>query len=287
MAHMKSRRGAPPKKVVSNSINNSKQATVVYLRVWKAANNQIREYLMQQINGVTFVPNVVSKLRQRLMHYWQRFKGVVSFTDTDRLFGHLHAQGDACIVTVLRDPISHFLKGYNQLECRRTTNSTPFPYMKFREGTSERFVQFVVDLLSGVFTHDQEKEYSIPHVYSMTGILYALSQTKYRLTAYLPSLDNLATDFPAFLSDSCSPHTRFPVMESEKKQHASSKDSNGFYSAAKAVGENNQTTTRALCALHVMDYACYGKFSVPQMCRDVYAQDDFVHAIQKAGRCAV
>ena len=93
------------------------------------------------------------------------------------------------------------------------------------------------------------------------------------MTAYLPSLENLAKKFPQFLAETC-PGIPSDIADEQMVlagQHESSEDPFGYYAAAKGVWEDLGHTARALCALNVMDYACWDRLTVPVICKDVFA----------------
>ena len=48
-----------------------------------------------------------------------------------------------------------------------------------------------------------------------------------------------------------------------------------FYSAAKTSWKEQGKVSRALCALHALDYACFDDIPVPALCQEVYSSDAF------------
>ena len=236
----------------------------IYLRIYKGGNNQIRE-------------NLDHTLRQEGSTVW-------AAGDTDKLFSSIPrtALNQTCIVTAARDPVEHFLSGYNELECRIAMNRRGISiperekwrsenyfgaknilqhYTRFANGTASRFEQFVVDLIGGALSPLAE----LRHTFSMTGVLLFLETLRDQfdgfspqLTSYLPSLANLDEEFPKLLKKTCNglpPNATKPF--SIQTQHHSASDPFGFYSAAKKVISENESIMKALCIIHALDYACF------------------------------
>ena len=91
---------------------------------------------------------------------------------------------DVCGVVVLRDPISHFISGYNEVETRRPLHrganrfglqltDTNISYSHLPLGSGERFAQFVRSLVAGEWgergVYDGKPLYH--HVSLMSGML--------------------------------------------------------------------------------------------------------------------
>jgi len=120
----------------------------------------------------------------------------------------------------------------------------------------------------------------------MSGILVGLAENNVKL-AYLPSLHDLSTHWNAFVSLSC-PDVMFPegfasspfnTLDPSHNEKETQKDSFGDYASAKKVWSEGGPTAQALCILHVMDYACFDKLEIPQLCKDVYSEKDFARSI--------
>jgi hypothetical protein len=193
-------------------------------------------------------------------------------------------------VTAIRDPVSHFLAGYNEEETRCFDNRVGVNacpnrkhshlYSRYKPGTKQHFEQFVADFLGGSTRAGAGMNYR--HVYSMTGWLYKLAQQKegLKLSAYLPTLANLTETFPPFLVNSCPgiPEAlRTRSLEPLKNTHTSQADPFEFHKGAKKVWMEEGPTARALCALHAIDYACFEHLpgGIPNICKHVLVSSDF------------
>ena len=133
---------------------------------------------------------------------------------------------------------------------------------------------------SGVYQgHQQLLE--ISHLYSPSGILWGLNfllrdcmgELAPRLTAYLPSLQNIDIEFPNMIQRHCS----VPQFDPFEKQanHISQADSYNYHAYAKQVWMEENATSRALCAIHALDYACFDDIPVPDICQSVYTDAIF------------
>jgi len=232
--------------------------------MFKCANNQIRAMLKQINNhtGSNFVQLKHQTLVKHLEHYPKRLPA-------------------PCIFTAIRDPISHFLSGYNEIEYRfepyynHTKGRMP-PFGKLPRETADerriRFQTFVEELLLGQYQYQIGLYW---HVFSMSRILGFLQKHNATLTGYLPQLSNLTSTLPVFLSETCP--NMYPVenMTAAVKtagQHNSSQDPLGTYQAAKDVWMEAGPTARALCLLHAFDYACYPDLpdGIPPLCQYMY-----------------
>ena len=273
---------------------------MVYLRVWKAGNDQIRKNLMTTLS------------EQDGSKTWERKGRLLEAYDTGwpGLWSPIPKiqLNQTCIVTALRDPISHFISGYNELEYRVaahhpghqwTTRQNPHPnnFARFENGTEIRFEQFVTDLVGGAASSSNifpsMPHWNIYHVFSMTGILWELKRLRDtlgvmvdapHLTDYLPTVDNLNTEFPKFLSRSCNgiPPAADKPWNTTLGDHESREDEFGFYNAAKRVWKNQDKISRALCAIHTLDYACFDKLPIPDLCQSLYISDRFHNELIKA-----
>jgi hypothetical protein len=258
-----------------SDMNNTVMA---YVPVWKCANEQIRFGMVHTLGEDKFEAYGGND-------FCLFFQKQLPKMSTRR----------ACVVTAVRDPISHFLSAYNEVEYRYSLHKftdewKEFPqliFTRYRHGHKKRFEQFVRDYLSGPIV-EKQKPYldyplEIPHTFLMSGILLELARCNERLTDYLPSLDNLTHTWPNFLTKTC-PEVDFPEefvtgTLDTAGQHFSSTDDLGDYDAARQVWEEGGLTAQALCILHVMDYACFDKLEIPEVCKQVYNDKAFVKAL--------
>ncbi|CAJ1962899.1 unnamed protein product [Cylindrotheca closterium] len=256
-----------------------------FLSIWKCANNQLRSFLEQIFPG-------------------EDFKQQVRFKDRHEKFpeANNNKQGHGlseCILAVIRDPIAHFLSGYNEIEYRirskepRRPVAQKWPFGGQPEGSIERFEQFVADLLTcpigkklpGIINAGAIRKLELEHLYSMTGVLRLLDKDdsvtrSNRNFHYLPSLKNLNETWGPFVVSSCprsfSNTTKTKLlttpMITESGKHESSGDPHGTYKSAKLVWKHGGPTAKALCAIHLMDYACWQDLpdGVPRLCMDLY-----------------
>ncbi|KAL7431139.1 hypothetical protein ACHAXM_002590 [Skeletonema potamos] len=258
---------------------------LVYLKVWKAANDDIRKNINLRVGKKDNLWDVDLNLRQK--------------PDYSELWSPipLLKRNQTCVVTTVRDPVEHFLSAYNELEFRSTdsflsshgltenTNGKK-PYTRYRNGTDARFERYVSDFIWGAASNDVYPSLplsNIFHTFSQTGVLWNLKEqvdlvslNAPRLTAYLPSILNVSAAFPNLVATNC------PGFEEEFKYpftkefgHPSSLDEFGFYAAAKRVWSKQDSTSRALCALHLMDYACFDLIPIPYLCQDVFSDASF------------
>jgi hypothetical protein len=244
-------------------INPKTNKEVAYIPIWKDANTAIRHWMADN-----FEPD-----------------GVLEYPSMDALFAET-ASTPECVVTAVRDPISHFLSAYNEVEFRRhnlkedkvvpSYYSLPHTSAENRKG---RFSRFVTDMVLEDSKGYHDSVFS--HTFSQSRILVDMDRVGGHLTAYLPSLANLATKFPKFVKSTCGLKQKVTVMDEEKMHHKSSDDEEGFYQAAKDVWTNEGSVARALCALHAMDYACWTDLpaGVPKVCQEIYSSTEFVKAI--------
>lgn len=264
--------------VFSGTNENGERFHTVYTRIWKCANNQIRS-LLKEISEQFHEGGIREiSLRKSLQE--------IKNNESDPSFPKV------CIYTAIRDPISHFLSGYNEIETRLLgswikTNSweggkreiAPYhfrvPYNQTSPGLQrKRFRGFVEDLLLETPAFGHEVMYW--HVSAMSRVLVDLKKYNYTLTGYIPQLQNLTSKLPAFMASTCpnfySAETIPPVHIGG--QHKSSGDPFGLYAAAKQVWKESGPFSRALCLLHAFDYACFENLpdGIPSLCRSVYQE---------------
>ena len=156
---------------------------MVYLRIFKCANDQIMGNLNHTLRQQPGAEVTLAMDRMTRKNIFNPIPKTLLPT--------------TCIVTAIRDPVDHFLSGYNEMEFRNTRDNVQRKgehlrthYSRFANGTSARFEQFVVDLIGGALNHLND----ISHVFSMSGVLWYLKSLEERigyspqLTSYLPSL---------------------------------------------------------------------------------------------------
>jgi len=302
----------------------------VYVTVWKCANEQIRSMEKelfkdkQRFNG-TYTEDGEGEVMS-LYNALEKV-GLIDFVRHKKnrnIIVRFNAPPPPpplppCIYTAIRDPISHFLSGYNEVEYRMLVeyaNDTtekkhhaPYhyvvPYTHIDDSVrndnnnginfdssdgddenskkallrdhlhgrrKERFEAFVKDFLRQEATLASNLEYE--HVFSMTRILTSLAKFNQTLTGYVPTIENITSKWPAFISKTCPgapPLHKMPKMQIQG-QHKSSKDPLGLYEAAKDVWKEGGPISRALCLLHAFDYACWKDLpaGIPDLCMEVY-----------------
>mmetsp|Transcript_20563 Transcript_20563/g.48448 ORF Transcript_20563/g.48448 Transcript_20563/m.48448 type:complete len:324 (-) Transcript_20563:332-1303(-) len=252
-----------------------------YVRIWKCGNNQIRgleEDLARHLETVDHDPNLKTL--------------------------HLNDDDDPglpppCLYTAVRDPVQHFLSGYNEIEYRQLRNTQHFklasaPYhtdVPYDENDPvlrrKRFRAFVEDLVLEDVAFAKNWQYS--HCFSMSRVLAVLAMQGRALDGVIPDVANLTETWPGFLSETCPgtpPPEAFPDPE-RHGTHASSRDPLGTYEAAKQVWYEEGPIARTLCLLAATDYACFfgdndGRMRIPRVCRSAYR--DHARIIQEHGR---
>ena len=253
----------------------------VYVKIWKCGNNQIRwmeKKLYKHYSNGTYS---MMPLPQVLGDY------------LPSLYNHENSNNSKimpppCIYTAVRDPISHFLSGYNEVEVRQLgeynekiprSDAEYAPYHVFVPYSSEshelrkrRFRAFVEDLLLEEPVFASHFVYS--HFFSMSRVLAILAKYNTKLTGYIPELGNITQNWPEFMSTTCPnfpKRNEIPKM-TKQGQHKSSNDRLGLYRAAKEVWAEAGPISEALCLLHAFDYACFRDLpdGIPTLCQSVY-----------------
>jgi len=258
-------------------VSPDKQPTV-YMDIWKCAHQQMRGWANETLSKLDGEFSVI--------------KTVKNVTFSLKSLKKQKLLDQACIVTAIRDPVSHFLSGYNEIEFRNKREPDRLDYApgllfpRYQDGTHQRFEQFVADFLTGPNHGDWTQVFhreELDHLSSMSALLYGLAQSGAKMTSYLPSLNNLQEVWPQYIQKTCPGLPKSIVGPMHLvPQHESKKDEHGFYEASKRVWAEAGPTARALCALHAIDYACWEELpdGVPLVCQDVYSSPSFIEGIR-------
>lgn len=257
----------------------------VYQAHWKCANNQVADYMRAWIKE-SRPPLPAAGGQDRGSH-----EEVDAFlaNSTKREGGGRRLA--VCAFGVLRDPVSHFLSGYNEIEYRiKNTRRGALPlqrpgFQRVPGGSAARFEAFVKGLLQGEWAEKKlySKTMMYHHVSLMSGVLTtgpAASGIRRWMSEYgappahFAMVETVMEDVPVILQSKCQlpPHA-VPPMEL-RGQHNSSTDPHGHYRAAKEAVAAGGPVVDALCILHAMDYACFPQLLVPVMCRRVLGSLD-------------
>lgn len=209
-----------------------------YLRIWKAGNDAIRfnlEASYGKRGSKEYMPRA-SRIHQ-----------------------------SKCIFTFVRDPVQHFISGYNEYEFRAMSdlNSTAHCehciYDKFPKGSEERFWGFLLDFLSFNFlkcSNDrcQNINVEIRHVFPMSGVLKSYSRVD-----FVGSIENMVDDWRG-LHTECLHTSKCQSFSIDKSigLHKSSSDPYGLYTTAKNVVRESQVVREILRSILEEDYRCFG-----------------------------
>jgi len=215
--------------------------TLLYAPIKKAGHTQIHSYLHRVLNrnkdgtildrnsnagnaNDTYLEMLKDKELESLFYEALKEHGNKN-KDDSYYFAFKHTRRTKpCVFTVLRDPVSHFLSGYNEIEYRvlsgvhdpgvvpnltdpndleKLASYIKIPYEDGPKQREERFAEFVRDLVMEhpCFAHFRTYE----HMASMSRNLHTLA--KFSLLQeepwFLPTLQNLTDNFPKFLSQRC------------------------------------------------------------------------------------
>jgi len=254
----------------------------VYVRVWKCANDSIRAWAHASF--------AQAPVRSGEVYYTEDTRDVVSLVKRAAEAGN----GSVVAVTVLRDPVEHFLSGWNEIAERETrrkdaTEDIRWDVQRDPEGTFERFVASLVAGVPQFPGQERGRVRSLPHVFAMSGVLVPLSRSASagRTGIHLlypqaaASLHDSAMEFPALLSVAAPGTVPFhaisqQAVDANVRTHPSGADALGTYSASKAVFARSGPTAKALCALAALDYACFPDFALPTQCIPVLNHPDLL-----------
>uniref|UniRef100_A0A7S1FK83 Uncharacterized protein n=1 Tax=Corethron hystrix TaxID=216773 RepID=A0A7S1FK83_9STRA len=206
--------------------------------------------------------------------------------------------GKECLITAIRDPLEHFISGYNEVEYRLVDEATArertqmvetggwtFGKVDISESPVKRFRQFLVDILSC----PKERSYTgiadgtgleTYHAFSMSSLLFNL-HNRLHLNAnklnYLPTMNNLTNTLGPFLAEKCGVDWfREERIPDGLGEHSSSSRPQyiKLKNALKEEKKDKMTVqvVKALCAIHLIDYACWRNLpdGVPSICMDLY-----------------
>lgn len=252
-------------------MKENKKNFILYMRIYKCANNQITEWMNDAMDECYSKTDLQESL--------ELFYSAAP-----------EKSSSLCAVTAIRDPISHFLSAYNEVEYQWMANHSNFANSEVKQkllqnqdlsylhtdSKEERFKQFVTDF---ILHPNAMRQGAFDHLDLMSRILPTLAEQGISLTGYLPSLDNLTSAWPQFVQSTCHSEDLFKEM-AVSAQHESSEDPFGTYQAAQNTWRQEGPIAKALCILHVMDYACWDKLEIPQFCQEqVYDTESFMNAI--------
>lgn len=215
-----------------------KKHNASYLRIWKGGNNFIR---------------------RNIEHFMGEGSKDMKAMDGDRL------ENSKCIFTFIRDPIQHFLSGYNEFEFRTLKHDINMEeqcpkcsYIHFPTGSENRFWAFLYDLLSfNILRCNSQRcdlsHESIKHFFPMSGVL-----------RYGPRIDFLGRtetmeDDWYKLQEECFGLAPDQVIDADTSlgQHYSSKDPYSVYGPAKKVVKENLHVEKILKNILAEDYLCF------------------------------
>ena len=201
--------------------------------------------------------------------------------------------------------MEHFLSASNEIEFRSTdsyqsshgvninaNNKKQRYYERYENGTDARFERYVSEFIWGASPTSMFPSLpfsNIFHSFSQLGVFWLLKQqidlmgvNAPCLTAYLPSISNVSAAFPNLVAMNCPGfEEEFGRPFTKQFDHPSQNDDFGFYAAAKRVWSKQDATSSALCALHLMDYACFDLIPIPDLCQDMFSDASFNNMLLK------
>lgn len=192
---------------------------------------------------------------------------------------------NGCIVTAFRDPISHFISGLGEVECRRwrrrhrlnATNELEY-YETLPILSQERFLAVVNFILTGGWFPNPSYYDNccnvMAHVFPQSGYLVHLSRLKKNITSFV-NLNSIQADFQQALIHDCALPTNIPPV-AITKTHGKVPGLNDFLKSLWTLENDDERVVRALeavCLLNAVDYACLVdqlQQPPPKICSRVY-----------------
>lgn len=206
----------------------------LYIRVYKCGNNQIALNLQQDHNAMRIHPENITRLQ------------------------------DKCAFTFVRDPVSRFSSGYNEIEFRMTERKDAFNTFfekKKREGDEILFHSFPVGSQARVhvFFHEllEGKLIDLPDVSHLDPMVIFLKNLYVDLPPlqYVGLVDTLDEDYEE-AQKTCGFKNITP-LDHALGQHPTSADPLGAYDASKQFF-SHPSSIKALCEMYATDYQCFG-----------------------------
>lgn len=233
-------------------------SVISYVRVLKGGNNQIGCYM--------------DLLRTQINASLVRSDGEAFREDLRK---------STCIFTFVRDPMSHFISGYNEhqfklhrskqkLEGMKRHRFKRGNYLDYDKGSASRFSKFIEHILSpDDFLRMASIDGTVRHSYLMSGVLHEVDQASVLPSLVYGNLSKLATELPDILATSCTlSRTVLPEVPN-CGQHLSSEDPHGTYKAARSTLHIGSSMTQSLCILLAIDYACFPQYLPSSICSGI------------------
>lgn len=206
----------------------------LYVRIYKCGNNQI-SYNLERDHGA---------VRKRLEN--------------------ISNLKDMCVFTFVRDPVSRFSSGYNEIEYRMTLNKDFFnKYFQTKKKQNKEI--FFHSLPAGsqarvhVFFHEyvEGKLVDMPEIEHLDPMVLFLMNRRAQLPPlkFVGHVDNLDAGFQE--AQTVCGFSNVTSLDHDLGQHPTSADPLGTYHASKEFFSQS-SSVQALCALYATDYQCFG-----------------------------